>query len=172
MERRIGRQTIRGERIELAAIGPRHQTTRFAHQNDTTCHVPGMIVECPVTIKSTGGQVRQVEGGRTRSPQRLGVEGKLPPPLEGPLHSLSVRRKPGRQQRLVECLDGANGQSFAVEERPTSPCSREHFLLPRVEYDADYQFASNLQSDRDTIHWHVMNIVGGAIEWIDNPRRW
>ena len=65
----VGNYLIGGERILRSTIHARDCAPRLANEHEAAGHVPGMIVECPVTVKSPTGHVGQVQRRRTGPPQ-------------------------------------------------------------------------------------------------------
>ena len=144
-----------------------------ASRTSTTCagDVPHVVVEGPVAVESAGRNVRQIHGRRAGPAQRACVQRKVAPPLERALLALHVRREPGGQQRLVE-PGGPTGRQASIAQPGPVPAGRGEQLLPnRVQDHADDQLASHLQADGDAIERKIVDVVGGAVNWVNDPGR-
>src|SRR5438445_3721898 len=95
----------------------------------------------------------------------------MPPPVEGAFLSAQVGWKARRQQRLLQTLDPAGLQTLAVQPGALTLSRSEEFLPGGIEDDADNQLTGYLQANGDAIERAIMDVVGRAVERIDDPGR-
>ena len=86
--------------------------------------------------------------------------------------SVPYRREAGRHDcRLhLRRLQTSRRSSLTKMPCPSSSLRRREHLVPRrIVDDADDELAGHLQPDRDAVERHVMDVVGGAVDGVDDP---
>ena len=62
---------------------------------------------------------------------------------------------------------------LAIQGCPEATSRREHLILTRIVNDADHKFAGYQKAGSgNAVSWHVVDVVAGSIERIDNPGWW
>src|SRR5437899_2762841 len=56
----VGGDLVGGEAVFRAAVEARHHAARLTDQYEAAGHIPGVIVERPVTVKAAACQIREV----------------------------------------------------------------------------------------------------------------
>ncbi len=85
------------------------------------------------------------------------------------LSRVTSGRKTHRHHGLIQSRDGTDMEPPAVEKRPATSSCRKAFAGHRVENRADQQLSRLLQGNRDRVVGNAVNVVGRAVERIDDP---
>ena len=91
------------------------------------------------------------------------------PPVQEVFAPLHVGGKAGGQKRLLQPVGLAGSQAFVAQPGARAFGCLEHLLTQRVEDDARDQLTGDLQADGYTIEREAVDVIGGAVERIDNP---
>src|SRR6185437_1127929 len=102
MQRSITGQSVGCIGIERRAINVGDDAAGLADQHHAAGYIPDVIVERPITIEPSGGQIRQVERRRAGAAQRTRPQREMAKPLQCSLLTAQVRRKTRGQQRFLQ----------------------------------------------------------------------
>src|SRR5215469_1157673 len=67
----VGRQYLAAVEAKRCAVEARHFASRFPDDQDARRGIPGVKVELPEAVVTSGSDIGQIKGGGTRSPHTM-----------------------------------------------------------------------------------------------------
>src|SRR5262249_55963764 len=129
----------------------------------------GFEARRPVPVETTGTDVRQIEGRRSRAVNRLRVREHIEKAANRKAVGLHPWGKAGDDHRLVEPTEPTGVDRASIQRCAAPLRGGEQLVAGRIIDDADEQLASALQTDRDRIIRKAVHVIRSAIERIDHP---
>ena len=147
----------------------RDGAARFANQQHSRGHVPGIQAELPEQIQPPAGDISEIDRRRAGAPHAVRKHGELIVEMHVYVLMPLARREARGRQRIFDPRRAGDMNARAVQERAGARFRAEHFIAGGIDDHAADQFARALQRESDVEHRESVSEVGGAVQRIDIP---
>src|SRR5690242_13236710 len=142
---------------------------RFADQENSRRHVPGVQAELPERVEAPSGDVRQVDRRRTGAAHAVRSHRYLVIEMDVDVVMPLPAGKAGGSETVRQALRLRYLNPVIVQPGAGAALGAEHFAPDRVENHACDHFTRPLQAERHVEHRKAVREIRGAVQRVHVP---
>jgi len=155
----------------VVALQVTHQTARFCNQQTSCGDVPRFKANFKETIIAPRSSVSEIKCGRAGPAQAGSLLHHVAQDIHIGVEMLKIGvRKSGANQAVGQFDALAYTKTTVIDISAAATRGGEQVILGWVIYNGLGQYAIVLQSNGHSVLLKTVQEVGGAIEWVDDPK--